>query len=127
MSVIRDIQNKARRDIHDKAAVPALYIAQDGVQPLLTRCRVHPKGKFVGALPGVNRTDIYARMAEQVPELIFLEDESPSFFRQGAMITISATEAYRVETSDQEGIEITVRAAALTKDQAAILPHPDSA
>lgn len=91
----RDIKRGMRRDVHREMSVPALYLHAPGATPFpLTVRGPHNKRPLsVGELPG---SDGWAEREDTQPRLIFMRDELPEGFRQGAIISIETGEAYRL-------------------------------
>lgn len=91
----RDIKRSGRRVVHDHFCTPALYIHAPGATPFpLTVRGPHNKRPLsVGQLPD---SDGWAEREDTQPRLIFMRDELPEGFRQGAIISIELGEAYRL-------------------------------
>jgi hypothetical protein len=123
-------RQKMRRDLHAKAAVPALYFAASEAEPLPVMVRgPHDRALTLGDEVG----DGGAAMREVSTRIIFLVDEVPLPTR-GGFATLAAGEAYVLgEALPVDGITITVAAARLSATQLApldlavpdITTHPD--
>lgn len=93
----REVLQKGRRDLHDHMEVAALYIAYDGADPVPVDIRVHRQ--FVQTADMGSKTKGYAQMVEVTPRVIFLVEQLADA-RNGAIFSVAAGEAYRVERTD---------------------------
>lgn len=124
MASFRDIKRKARRALHQKMLVPALYIVGDSA-PVLVHVRVHTKFDALGDMKGTNFN--YAERQDVLPRLLFMRDEVAMPAR-GAYVSISATEAYTIDHTDPaDDISITAFVTpVLASEFAALdLPYPE--
>lgn len=96
MASFRDIKRKARRELHERLQVSALYIVGDD-DPVPVNVRVHTKFDALGDMKGTNFH--FAEREEPLPRILFMRDEI-SRPMKNAIISISATEAYYVDHSD---------------------------
>lgn len=103
--------------------VPALYIAFSGAEPLPVDVRDH--SRFVGTGDMGSRTKGYAEVAEVTPKIIFFRDQLEAA-RYGAVFSIAAGEAYRVERTDPPNDETrTAYVTPLSAEEADGLPLPE--
>lgn len=93
----REILRKGRRDLHDHMKVPALYIAYPGATPLAVDVRDFTRVSSTGDQG--SRAKGYAEMADIQPRILFFRDQLEDA-RYGAIFSIAAGEAYRVERTD---------------------------
>jgi hypothetical protein len=91
---LRDIKRQARRDLHALMEVPAYYVRVPSAAPVAAHVRIHNHFNQVGDIKG-SRT--YPAEAENVsPKIIFQLSEVP-LLRSGAIVSVSATEAYQID------------------------------
>ena len=122
---IRDIKRDARPRLHAHAAVPALYIAVQGADPV--PCTVRPHTKFDGN-GRLNGAPQWAERAEAEPHIIFRASDLPANgLRAQAIVSVEAGEAYKIEASDpvDDAGFIKARVSLLSAAQAAGLPVPE--
>ena len=113
-----------RRDLHSDRAIPALYIATDGATPIPCTVRVHDKFEGVGA-PAGGSISGFAQVQNDTPRIIFIVDDAPAFIRNGAVVSVEAGEAYRIDnTQPPHDITITAVVTRLPADEAVGLPVP---
>lgn len=92
MSVRDEIKRPARRALHDKFKVRALYFATPAGTPVPVGVRVHTKFKALGNLDGGGAG--WAEMQDTTPRLIFQRSEMQP--AQGALISVEPGELYQV-------------------------------
>lgn len=103
---LRDIKDRARRDLHQQARVEAFYYAPKSVLPRTVHVRVHNKWDAKGDVQGTAFN--FAEIREETPKLVFwFEECDPD---QKAVVVISDHEAYRVINPDPRYLQ-TVTAA----------------
>lgn len=125
MGRARQALRQGRRDLHREMSVPALYIASTGVTPLPCTVRPHDKQEAHGALAG-SSVNGAAQIQDIAPRLIFMTDDAPAHIRRGAIVSVEAGEAYRIElVQPQHGVTITAEVVRLTAADAAGLPLPN--
>lgn len=93
----RDTKAKARRDLHTKMRVAALYTSPQGSAPLEMNVRVHTQWAALGEVKGTSFD--YAEREDTVPEIIIDRLELDDLDR-GGVVAISAEEMYRVDHSE---------------------------
>lgn len=105
----RDIKSQMRRDVHATMRVPAYYRAAPADAWLPIEVRVHSKMTMVGdtanglGVEGAGHHDI-------TPRLIFWREQVQVPAR-GAIVSISATEAWQIADSEKpDGLTITAAA-----------------
>lgn len=113
---LREIKNRARRDLHQHARVEAFYYGPKSVLPRLVHVRVHNKWDAKGDVQGTSFN--FAEIREETPKLVFLFDECDP--RQKAVVVISEHEAYRVVNPDPRYLQtVTVACTALSEREIA--------
>lgn len=120
----RLIRDRARRDLHAEASVPALYIFASET-PIPVTVRVLKKSAMIGDLQNGG----FAERAEETIRIVFLREElgATSLQRLGR-VSVAAGEAYRIEKTDPvDGITQSVDVVQLSATQAADLPLPEGA
>ncbi len=130
MSGFRAIKKQMRADLHREMRVPALYIASAGATPVPVHVRVHSKYEEVGE--SSERDVGNAARHERIPSLVFwvAELEASGIARpsRGAVISIEAGEAYRVDnTMPIDLVTITANVTILSPGEAKGLPVPEVA
>lgn len=95
MSIRDDIKRPARRAIHDKFKVPALYLVNPAATPVAVGVRVHTKFQALGDLDGGGAG--WAEREEMTPRLIFQRSEMQP--ARGALVSVEPGEMYRVEVA----------------------------
>lgn len=121
----RDIKENARRVLHDQMKVAALYIETDVATPVPVNVRVHSKAAALGEIKGTSVD--YAEREDIVPHLVFLYEQVP-LPKRGALVTISDTEAYRVDHAlVRDGITIKAKVTRVLPADLISLPYPGSA
>lgn len=119
----RTILRKGRRDLHEHMKVAALYIAFDGAEPVAVDIRDH--SRFVGTGDMGSRAKGFAEVAEVTPKIIFFRDQLEDA-RFGAVFSVAAGEAYRVERTDPPNDETrTAYVTPLSAVEAEGLPLPE--
>lgn len=123
---IRDIKRQARRDLHDLARVPALYIPEDGHPGILVHVRPHTKFALLemkGAEAGL------AERRELQPKIIFMRDELEAkgiVLQRTEVISVEPGEAYMLDNADApDDITVTYFVVAMTPQDAIDLPVPE--
>ena len=96
MALFRDIKRKARRALHTRLLVPALYII-DGEAPIPVNVRLHTKFDALGDMKGTNFN--YAERVDTLPRILFMRDEVVMPAR-GAYVSVEADEAYSIDYAD---------------------------
>ncbi len=123
MESLRTLKRRARRDLHNALLVPALYLLGDSpwVDPPLIHVRLHVKFNDVGDLQGTNFH--FATRQEVTPKIVFdLGEIDPV---GGAIISIEAGEAYRVDNlMPPDDQFVTAEVIRLSARQAQGLPVP---
>ena len=89
----RNIKRNARRVVHDKMCVPALYLHAPGAIPFLLTIR-GPHNKRPLSVGELGNQDGWAEREDAQPRLLFWRSELPEGFRQGATISVEPGEAY---------------------------------
>lgn len=101
MPTFRDHKRKARRVVHDRMRVPALYIAQPGDEGVLIHVRVHTKFDAL-TMDSMDNMGLVARR-ESKPKIIFWRDEMAErgiTLERNAVISVEAGEAYALNNAD---------------------------
>lgn len=118
----RAMKNEVRRDLHQHAQVPALYISPaPGVEPRLIGVRLHHKPEMIGGLTG---DKAWANKSEIKVTVVVLREQlmNPP---NGGIFSFAPGEAYRINKSDKpDGITVTCHVVQLVEDEAVQLPHP---
>lgn len=125
---IRDIKRKARRDLHERAKVAAIYIPpveNPGEYPV--NIRIHTKWDATTmdaqTLQGtmVSRQSIFPKILFMLDEL---EAQGVTLYR-GGIISVEAGEAYRLDNAEPpDDISISYFVTQLDKADTAGLPVP---
>lgn len=106
---IRDLRDRARKQLHDTLSVPALYYPLDrDAETIGTSCtvRVHRKQASFGDMTGFDYDP--AERVEIVPEIVCLAAEVNPL--RGGVFSLAADEVYQVETVfPRDGITITAQ------------------
>lgn len=120
---IRSIKEQARRQLHEKMSLPALYRAEPASEWEAVTVRLHEKWtRFgdIGSMDGAQMVEIPTRMVFLVEDF---DDGKPA---RSALVSIAEGEAFRVGEADEpDGLTIIASVARLPADQAAGLPVPD--
>lgn len=120
MAGFRDLKRKMRRDVHRVMFVPALYYATPTSVPVAVTIRDHTKiaAATNGALTGGGAAASYAQTVEHEPKILFMVEQLPAGKpRYGAIVSVEAGEAYRVEAADPaDDITVTAKVARLLPD-----------
>lgn len=95
MAGLRDIKRQARRDLHNEMRVPVLYLSTPTATPVPVGARVHSKFRALGDQPGTSLNS--AEREEIVPRIIFFRSDLPAEPVRGAIVSVEAGEAYRVD------------------------------
>jgi hypothetical protein len=125
MGRFRDIKRQMRRDVQAETSVASLYIPAPGATPVPCNVRVHRRSDnpMLGDLPGMGGE---ATMAATEDRLRFFRSELPSYLRTGAIVSVEAGEAYKVEFYYPKDDEfITARVTPLSEADAEGLPVPN--
>lgn len=97
MSGLIEIRQKARRDLHDQAKVPAVYLAYEGATPTPINPRIHDKIQVTGlgqnVLPGL------AEYLDDQPRVVFDLVEIPNP-EPKAFVFLNGDEGYQVTVSE---------------------------
>ena len=122
MATHRDHKRKARRQLHQRLAVPAIYIAPGGAQ---TECSVRLHTTFPAIGGDVEGGYQYgAERFDQTPRLVFLIEEISMPVR-GAIVSVEVGEAYKIDTArEADDITITANVVRLTGAATTGLPVP---
>jgi hypothetical protein len=121
---IRNIKRAARRDLHAELQVPALYIAASSSTPVPCTVRVWRKREdpMTGDLPGFSGG---AQVAVSEDRIRFFTQGLPPLLRTGAVVSVEAGEAYRIEFAyPRDGEFQTAKVVPLSAADAAGLPVP---
>lgn len=130
MQSIRDIRRKARRELHDRMKVRAVYIPLAG-EPKVLHVRDHTSFR-VNAIEGAVRSGSGAMTdrQEMAPSIIFMRDEVAdrgiTLIKNG-IISIERDEAYRLQNAEAPD-DITVKwfvTAITDKSELSTLPVPE--
>ncbi len=125
MGNLRDTKRKARRDLHERAKIPALFISAPGEQPVEITVRVHTKNDALGLKDSENGLAV---RRESKPKLLFMRDEMASksiVLKRGAVVSVEPGEAYRLDNADApDDISITFFVTVMSANEAAGLPVP---
>lgn len=103
---IREIKDRARRDLHRQMQVEAFYYAPKALLPRAVQVRVHNKWDAKGDQQGTSFN--YGELREETPKLTFLFEQCDP--DPQAVVVISDYEAYRVLVPDPRYLQ-TVAAA----------------
>lgn len=117
----RDIKSQMRRDVHETMRVPAYYRATSEDEWLEVEVRVHTKKTLVGdtaeGIDGAGHHEIQ-------PRLIFWREQVDVPAR-GAIVSISATEAWLVADSEKpDGLTITAAVTTISAAKIAADEYP---
>lgn len=127
MASIRDIKRKARRDLHRKMRVPALYIAGPGETPVLLHVRIHTKWDAASMDAGTGNGTMVSRQSI-MPKILFMLDEvaeEGARLRRKGVISVEPGEAYRLDNDEPEDdISVSWIVSALPKKDTEGLPVP---
>lgn len=94
MSYRDEIKRPARRALHEKSKVPALYLASPAGTPVPVGVRVHTKFAPQGSLTGAGAG--WADRQDTQPKLIFQRSEMQP--AQGAFVSVALGEAYQISS-----------------------------
>lgn len=120
MPTFRDHKRKARRQLHQRLAVPAIYIAPGGAQTACT-VRLHTTFPAIGGdIEGGYQFG--AERFDQTPRLVFLLEEVASPIRAG-IVSVGPGEAYQID-SVREPDDITITANVFKMSVTTGLPVP---
>ena len=127
MPSIRDIKRKARRDLHARMRVAALYIAGPGETPVLLHVRIHTKWDAASMDAGTGNGTMVSRQSI-MPKILFMLDEvaeEGARLRKKGVISIEPGEAYRLDNDEpRDDISVSWIVSALRKEEAEGLPVP---
>ncbi len=123
MTDIRQIRAQARRDLHERAKVPAFYISPISTGgPILLQVRLHDQQR--GKTGGLSGDKNWAQNIDVRPRIVIMIGDL-HFCRQGSVFTFGPNEAYKVEAIEPpDGTTITAICSRLTKSQAEEYPYP---
>lgn len=94
MALIRDIKRQARQATHATFAWPVYYLRTPTATAVPAHVRIHKAWNRVGDIKG-SRT-YPAETENEAPKLVFQLSEIP-VVQRNAIVSVSATEAYRVD------------------------------
>lgn len=97
MSRFRDIKRKMRRDLHNQAKVPALYLVNADADPVRVYVRDHTNS--AGAEATVDAYDGLAMRMVPSPRLLIDTLEIPKPVRN-AYVVLGPTEIYQIKLSE---------------------------
>lgn len=122
MASHREHKRNGRRQLHQRLAVPAVYVAPDSTQ---TECSVRLHTIFPAIGGDIENGYQYgAERFDQTPRLVFLISEVPSPAR-GGIVSVEAGEAYRIDSiREPDDITVTANVIRLTGEDTAGLPLP---
>lgn len=131
MTSLREIKNKARLHLHDRAKVQALYVQPGSVFGVEITCRVHSKIEPVGMSSDMSayKGEMPMRQTDLV-RLVFLRselNEKALELRKNDLITMGADEAYKLDNAEpSDGVTVTWIVSRLTPRQIQneTLPYP---
>ncbi len=92
MSFRDDIKRPARRALHEKMKIPALYLASSAGTPVPVGVRDHTKFNALGELKGGGPG--WAEMQDVTPRLVFQRSEMQP--ANGAFVCVELGEVYQV-------------------------------
>lgn len=119
----REIKTTARRQLHDKMKVPALYL--DDADEIALTVRVHTQWKALGELKGTSFD--YAEREAAIPQIVFMRAQIESPVRN-ARVILSAEEGYFVDhTQPPDGISVIAKVRPMTAAQMVGVPYPGDA
>lgn len=114
---IREIRERARRDLHENMRVPASYYESPAATPRLIHVRVHTKYAEQGDLAGTNLN--YAEREEVQPRVLFDRAEV-NMPQRGAYVVLMADTGYRVgQAEPSDGFTIKADVARMTASELA--------
>jgi hypothetical protein len=119
----RDIKRKARKVLHGKLKVPALYIVP--VTSAIVPCyvRIHSQWKALGDVAGTSFA--YAEREERVPEIIFMREQITPM--RGGIVSVEPGEAYCVDhVLASDDLTVTARVTVVRPEDAVGYPVPDN-
>lgn len=124
MQDFRTLKANARRALHERMKVRALYIPDP--EDLSTfqhvEVRLHTKAKALGSLSG---TAYDADVESIIPKILFFRDQVAVPLR-GAIVSVAEDEAYRVDVNEPpDGLSITASVIPLPIEDTVGLPLPE--
>lgn len=134
----RDDRLAARQTVHETFKVSVRYVASfpydsnSGDSAPTITARIHDTQKPVGASPGAGSGPLQASafLIEAIPKAIFFREnltENGVTLARGAVIVVSATEAYHLDALDPHDHEtISAHITRLTPEELVGLPVPDA-
>jgi hypothetical protein len=124
MSALRTIKRQARRDLHDQMEIPAYYLRQAGAAPMLVHVRLWYAANRIGQVKG---SRIYpAEMENESDRLRFDLSEIGRTLENGAIVSLEAGEAYRIDNLLPPDDEFqTAEVSRMTGAETDGLPVPD--
>lgn len=118
----RDIKKEARKRLHERLRVSALYIAPDDTITPVT-VRIHTSTRMYGDLVGAQDV-AFAQTPIAVPEILFWLDEGV-MPQRGGIVSVEEGEAYRVDyTHPPDDVTIKAQIVRLEAEEAEGLPVP---
>ena len=107
MSIRDEIKRPARRALHEKMKIPALYLATSAGTPVPVGVRDHTKFNALGELKGGGAG--WAEMQDVTPRLIFQRSEMQP--ANGAFVCVELGEVYQINNArpaDDEFVTVEV-------------------
>ncbi|RID91890.1 hypothetical protein D2N39_11690 [Gemmobacter lutimaris] len=127
MRSIRQIQRKARRDLHERAKVAALYLANPNAVPVALTVRIHQTIDPTGMDTPTKSGSMVERRVP-IPRLVFLIEELEALavvLRRGGIVSVEAGEAYELDNSEpRDDLTQTWAVTPLDQEYSAGLPVP---
>lgn len=131
MSSFREHKRRARRQLHRKMEVPALYLLTPATLPedaIPVTIRLHTKWDALGDQKGTSLNS--AEMESLIPKAILMLDQLPfgvSGITRQAILSVEIGEAYRIDHAEEpDDISVTVHIVRLSAEKAQDLPVPDN-
>lgn len=112
MASFRDIKRRARTDVQNHLRVRALYIAEEGADPVPCFVRVHTQFQALGDMKGTNFN--YAEREDITPRIILWRAEIPQP-KRNAIISVEAGEAYYIDSIEPPD-DLTIKAMVVRLD-----------
>ena len=125
MPSFRDIKRSARRDLHQRMQVPALYIVPGSAdEPLPVTVRLHYDFRALGTVKGTSFS--FAELQDVVPRILFMRDELAAPARD-AIVSIETGEAYRIDNvHPADDITVTAEVVRMKASDTVGLPVPEA-
>lgn len=131
MSSFRDHKRRARRQLHQRMNVPALFLMAPDTLPedaIPVTIRLHTKWDALGDQKGTSLNS--AEMESLVPKAILMLDQLPFGVRdlpRTAILSVEIGEAYRIDHAEEpDDISVTVHIVRLSAEKAQDLPVPEN-